>query len=133
MASWSNPSTTVWPFRAGATAPPSAGASGAPHAVQEVSVREAYARSRKGARLVDVRTPMEFRGSHPPGARNVPPSRIKKDETGLARDDELLVICLSGHRSPRAARRLAKLGFSDVSHVEGGLLAWKKAGLPLTK
>ena len=63
----------------------------------------------------------------------MPPDLIKQDGTGLERDDELLVICLSGHRSPRQAKRLAGLGFTNVSNVRGGLTAWKKAGLPVTK
>ncbi len=102
-------------------------------AVADIEVREAYARARRGAKLVDVRSAAEFRGSHPRGAANVPPGFIKRDETGLNRDDELLVICLSGHRSAGAARRLQSLGFTNVAHVRGGLLAWKKAGLPLAK
>ncbi len=63
----------------------------------------------------------------------MPPAAIKGDQTGLKRDDELLVICLSGHRSPRQARHLAGMGFSNVTNVHGGLMAWKKAGLPLKK
>ena len=114
----------MWPFSR---------ASGTAADVADVDVREAHARMRRGAKLVDVRSPAEFRGSHPKGARNVPPALIKSDTTGLGRDDELLVICLSGHRSPRAARNLAGMGFTNVSNVHGGLLAWKKAGLPLKK
>ena len=113
----------MWPF--------SRGSSGV--AVPDVDVREAFDRSRRGAKLVDVRSPAEFRGSHPKGARNVAPDQIKRDATGLKRDDELLVICASGHRSSRAARQLAGLGFTNVSNVRGGLQAWKSAGLPLKK
>jgi rhodanese-related sulfurtransferase len=43
------------------------------------------------------------------------------------------VICLSGHRSPRQAKHLAGMGFNNVTNVRGGLMAWKKAGLPLKK
>ena len=124
----------VWPFsRAAAGDSGSTGTAARPRAVAEIEVREAYNRVRRGARLVDVRSVAEFRGSHPKGAVNVPPRLIKRDETGLKRDDELLVICLSGHRSSGAARRLRGLGFANVAHVRGGLLAWKKAGLPLAK
>ena len=117
----------MWPFHRGSRAPsPSAAASPA-----TVDVHEAWARTRKGARLVDVRSEREFAGGHPTGARNLPPARIKADDTGLAPEDEILVICLSGHRSPRQARRLAALGYANVANVSGGLLAWKRAGLPV--
>ena len=115
----------MWPF----TRKDSAGSAAA---VQTIDVREAFARSKKGAKLIDVRSAREFaHGGHPKGTRSVPPELIKKDSTGFKRDDELLVICLSGHRSPRQAKRLASMGFANVSNVHGGLMAWKKAGLPL--
>ncbi|MFA4964764.1 MAG: rhodanese-like domain-containing protein [Thermoleophilia bacterium] len=99
-----------------------------------VDVREAFTRSTRGAKLVDVRSAREYaHGGHPKGARSLPPDLIERDQTGLRRDEEILVICLSGHRSPRQARRLAGLGYTNVSNVHGGLMAWKKAGLPVKK
>jgi rhodanese-related sulfurtransferase len=117
----------VWPFRRGA------GGVASPATVATIDVEEAFSRQKRGAKLVDVRSAAEFRGSHPTGARSLPPAAIKSDQTGLGRDDALLVICLSGHRSPRQAKRLAGMGFTDVTNVHGGLMAWKKAGLPLKK
>jgi rhodanese-related sulfurtransferase len=116
----------MWPFatRSGGTAAVE---------VPTIDVKQAFERSKRGARLVDVRSSGEFKSGHPKGALSVPPGLIKKDETGLGRDDDILVICLSGHRSPRQARRLAEMGFTSVSNVHGGLMAWKKAGLPVKK
>ena len=113
----------MWPFRRAAQ-----GASPAP---ATVDVREAWARARKGARLVDVRSEREFAGDHPKDARNLPPARIAAGDTGLALDDEILVICLSGHRSAHQAKKLATMGYTNVANVSGGLLAWKQAGLPV--
>lgn len=96
-----------------------------------VDVRQAFARSKAGAVLVDVRSEQEFAAAHPKGARNVPPSRIGAGGGGLAPDDEILVICLSGHRSLTQARRLAKMGYTNVANVAGGLRAWQQAGLPV--
>jgi rhodanese-related sulfurtransferase len=99
--------------------------------VPTIDVNQAFARSKRGARLVDVRSSTEFKTGHPKGAVSVPPGLIKKDRTGLERDEDILVICLSGHRSPRQARKLAGMGFTNVTNVRGGLHAWKKAGLPV--
>jgi len=112
----------MWPFRRASHATSPAPAT--------IDVREAWARARKGAHLIDVRSEREFAGGHPKGARNLPPARIKAGDTGLALEDEILVVCLSGHRSPRQARRLAAMGYSNVANVSGGLLAWRRAGLP---
>lgn len=113
----------MWPFHRGSHAsspsPPT------------VDVREAWARARKGAQLVDVRSEREFAGGHPKGARNLPPARIEAGDIGLAPDDEILVICLSGHRSSHQAKKLAAMGYANVANVSGGLLAWQRAGLPV--
>ena len=124
----------MWPFtksRVGdRVAPP----------VPDIDVREAAARVRGGAKLVDVRSAREFHHTgHSKGARSVPPDLIGRgvdalaEEADLGLDDELLVICLSGHRSVGQAKRLAKLGYRDVKHVHGGYLAWRRAGLPVRK
>ena len=119
----------MWPFsRKGA------GGAAGPASVPTIDVKEAFTRSRHGAKLIDVRSAREYAHSgHPKGARSVPPDLIKRDDTGLGREDELLVICLSGHRSPRQAKRLAGMGYTNVTNVHRGLMAWKKAGLPVKK
>jgi rhodanese-related sulfurtransferase len=118
----------MWPF---SSKPEGLGAS---VEVPTIDVKQAFARSKRGAKLVDVRSTREFAHSgRPKGAISVPPLSIKKDQTGLGRDDDILVICLSGHRSPRQARRLAEMGFTKVTNVDGGLMAWKKAGLPVKR
>jgi rhodanese-related sulfurtransferase len=118
----------MWPF---SKKPEGAGAT---VSVPTVDVKQAFARSKRGAKLVDVRSSREFAHSgHPKGAVSVPPRLIKKDQTGLGREDDILVICLSGHRSPRQAKRLAEMGFTKVTNVHGGLMAWKKAKLPVKR
>jgi len=107
---------------------------GAGVSVPTIDVKQAYARSTRGAKLVDLRSAREFtHDGHPAGAVSVTPQLIKNDQTGLARDDEILVICMSGHRSLRQARKLAELGFTRVTNVGGGLTAWKSAGLPVDR
>jgi rhodanese-related sulfurtransferase len=113
----------MWPFSRS-----SAGTS-----VETIDVQQAFERQRKGARLIDVRSPQEFRAGHPKGARNVSAQQIKAESTGLKKDDDVLVICASGHRSARAAHQLAGTGFTRVSNVRGGLHAWAGAGLPVKK
>ncbi len=118
----------MWPFRRGA-----AGGLAGPSPVAAIDVAEAYARSKRGAKLIDVRSSAEYGAAHPKGARNVSPVLIRGGEMGLERDDEILVICLSGHRSLRQARKLADMGYTKVANVDGGLAAWQKAGLPVKK
>jgi rhodanese-related sulfurtransferase len=46
-------------------------------------------------------------------------------------DSPLLVICKKGGRSALIAQQLQEMGYKDVHHVKGGILAWKEAGLPV--
>ena len=112
----------MWPFGSGKQRPAVV--------VAHVNPRLAWQLAGQGAKLVDVRSKHEYESSHAKGARHVPPSRIRADETGLSRDQKVLVICSSGDRSEHQAQRLAKLGFADVGTVDGGLKAWREAGLP---
>lgn len=115
--------TRVWPF---------GGSDRSTRAVvAHIDPSVAFERARKGGKLVDVRSRYEYDVVHAKGARHVPPSRIRADETGLKRGDDVLVICSTGHRSDHQARKLTKLGFVRVASVNGGLNAWRAAGLPV--
>ncbi|NJN31764.1 MAG: rhodanese-like domain-containing protein [Synechococcales cyanobacterium RM1_1_8] len=49
----------------------------------------------------------------------------------LPRDESLGVICLTSHRSPLAAQQLARLGFTQIFNISGGMMAWKASNLSL--
>ena len=88
------------------------------------------------ARVLDVRTKEEFATGHLAKAVLIPwtdkdfATRAAKE---LDPGKPLLVYCRSGRRSAEAAEALVKLGFTDVRNVEGGILAWEKAKLPIVK
>ncbi|NOX44171.1 MAG: rhodanese-like domain-containing protein, partial [Caldiserica bacterium] len=83
--------------------------------------------------LIDVRTPREFAEGHILGA--VPLDLYSPDFrarlASLPRDRAYLLYCRSGHRSAVAARVMRELGFTLIFEIEGGILAWEEAGLPL--
>jgi rhodanese-related sulfurtransferase len=85
--------------------------------------------------LVDVRETKEFEGGRLPKAVHIPLSQIDSRGSELARyaGRPVVAYCASGNRSRMAARALARLGFTDVYHLQGGYRAWKDAGLPVEK
>ncbi len=87
--------------------------------------------------LIDVRTPMEFRGVHATIARNVPLDSLDADGVAKSRtttaEEPLYVICQSGARGSKACQRLMDAGLINVVNVEGGTSAWDSAGLPVTR
>jgi len=88
--------------------------------------------NRDDALIVDVREPAEYQAGHILGAKNTPLERV--GETELKRKDKpVIVYCESGDRAPKAAAILRKQGYDKVVSLQGGLGAWKQAGLPVEK
>jgi rhodanese-related sulfurtransferase len=86
--------------------------------------------------LIDVRTPVEFRGVHSVHARNVPLDSLDPQAVMSARpdaDEPLYVICQSGGRAAKACEAFVAAGFRNVVNVEGGTGAWDEAGLPVVR
>ncbi len=100
--------------------------------VGSISPAEAYQRlqARPEVVIVDVRQPVETRSGTVPGAVLIPLSEFGRRLDELPRDRPILTICRSGHRSPLAARQLKQAGY-DVTDVDGGMMAWERAGLPI--
>lgn len=95
---------------------------------------EAAALLREGATLVDVREPDEHARERIPGAYNLPLSRLDTAELAVRQGKPVLFHCRSGARTQGNADRLgAKAGLCEAYLVEGGLDAWKRAGLPVAE
>lgn len=88
------------------------------------------------ALVIDVRTREEHARASIEGTRVLPLSEIRPDGvTALAGDSErpVYILCTSGSRARLAMDRLEIGGFHRGIVVEGGLVAWQKAGLPVVK
>ncbi len=87
----------------------------------------------KGATLIDIREADEHAREKILGARNLPLSKLDEADLTAHLDKPIIFHCKSGARTQANAPRLAaKLdGTCEVFIVEGGLDAWRKAGLPV--
>ncbi|MEQ1773983.1 MAG: rhodanese-like domain-containing protein [Burkholderiales bacterium] len=85
--------------------------------------------------LLDVREKNEFAREHVAGARSMPLSNFcaQLGTAQLPRDKLIVLCCASGQRSQSAMRKLAAAGYTRIAHIDGGLTAWKTAGLPLVE
>ncbi len=83
--------------------------------------------------LLDVRTPEEYAEGHIAGAKLIPVQVLAEHLKEVPRDKQVYVYCYSGTRSARASKLLAKNGFTNIENIEGGIVAWKKAGYPVVK
>lgn len=76
-----------------------------------------------GGVLVDVRSSAEFDMGHIAGATNIPVGQMRRRAEELPADRPVIVYCLSGHRSARAARTLTGTGRTEVYDL-GSLRNW---------
>ncbi|MPZ00396.1 MAG: adenylyltransferase/sulfurtransferase MoeZ [Actinophytocola sp.] len=80
----------------------------------------------KDFQLIDVREPHEYEIVKIEGARLIPKDRILSGEalSDLPQDKPIVLHCKSGARSAEALAALHQAGFSDATHLGGGVLAW---------
>lgn len=93
-------------------------------------------------RLIDVRSSFEYAMFHAPNTINLSLQRILMGMfpglrnwvlpqwfQDLPKNEPIAVICLTAHRSPIAAKQIAKAGFSKIFNVTGGMMEWRRLGL----
>jgi SulP family sulfate permease len=79
--------------------------------------------------VIDVREPREYRRGHIPEAQSVPLPQVTSLNSSLVKDQPIVLACRTSRRSRRAACVLVNAGFTNVSILDGGMLAWDSAGL----
>ena len=91
--------------------------------------------NQKNALVLDVRETREYANGKLPGATHIPLSQMASRAGELAKHASRPVIayCARGQRSRLAASALAKAGFADIYHLNGGIDAWRAAGLPVER
>jgi len=112
-------------------------AAGARQMHKLVSPAEFQQRIKKGGVVVvDVRTPQEHATAY------IPHTDLRIDFfdpkfaakiKALPTDKVYLVYCQSGHRSSKAVKIMEKDGFPVIYELDGGMMAWQAAGLPVEK
>jgi rhodanese-related sulfurtransferase len=100
-----------------------------------LSAMQAVRLMNQGALVLDLRPKDSFDAGHIGEARNVQAGELAGQAEALKkwRDKTVITYDDSGAGGASAARTLTKLGFTKVFSLEGGLNAWIKDNLPLTK
>ena len=90
--------------------------------------------------LIDIREPAEYARGHIPGSIHVPRGMLEfqimktLEHLGMtteAADADMVLYCGTGGRSALAAKSLDDMGFRNVRSMDGGIVAWNEAGLPV--
>lgn len=87
------------------------------------------------ALVLDVREDKEYAAGHIPKAKHIPLGQLagRLNELDKFKNKPVLVTCRSGQRSARACGMLKKAGFETVYNQAGGIIAWERANLPVSK
>ncbi len=107
--------------------------------MKTISPKEAFKKYQSAkARLIDVRTSIEYRTVHAVGAEahelgTLTPDYISRGEVGSDKERAMIFLCARGGRAGRAAERFEEQGFKNSYVVEGGTDAWLEANLPVER
>ncbi len=97
-----------------------------------ISPKEASTKyTEKKAVILDVREDSEWNEQHIPGAIHIPLGQLSErlPELKQYQDSTVITQCKRGGRSAKAVDVLKLAGFSKVYSMDGGIMAWEKAGL----
>jgi len=99
--------------------------------VKDLSPEEAKKLHDQGVPFFDVREVEEYAQARIPGASLLPLSELVARHGEIPKDTPVVLYCRTGNRSWQAAAWLAGQGYSNVLNLEGGLVRWYRAGLPV--
>jgi rhodanese-related sulfurtransferase len=86
-----------------------------------------------GIITLDVRTPGEFNEGHIDGAQLIDfqSGNFESEIETLDKSKTYAVYCRSGSRSGQAVKIMSDAGFTNLYNLNGGVIDWSSAGLPL--
>jgi rhodanese-related sulfurtransferase len=104
-------------------------------AVKNISPTEAFALTKKGALIVDVREhgEIESMSFDVPDVITMPLSRFSNNFREIPQKQKVILACRSGHRSASAASMLVSQGYKNIMNLQYGMMGWEHAGLPVKK
>jgi rhodanese-related sulfurtransferase len=92
--------------------------------------------NREGPLLIDLSAYADYEKAHVPGSRHVAMSQFDPEHKDIAKAKDVPVVLIDKDgrgASDKAAQRLVKAGFSKVYTLNGGVIGWQQAQLPVAK
>ena len=99
---------------------------------QDISPKDAHAKISEddSIQILDVRTAPELGSYHIANAQLLPVQELGNQFGELDKSASYVIYCEHGIRSLAACEILASHGFTDLTNVDGGMVAWVNANLP---
>ncbi|MEI2610035.1 MAG: rhodanese-like domain-containing protein [Candidatus Promineifilaceae bacterium] len=86
-----------------------------------------------GVLVFDVREQSEYDEGHIPGVILIPMGEVPNRLSEIPTDQTVILTCRSGNRSGQVTEFLREQGYDNVHNMEGGIIAWSEAGLPVER
>ncbi|MCB0129534.1 MAG: rhodanese-like domain-containing protein [Caldilineaceae bacterium] len=83
--------------------------------------------------VLDVREQWEYDENHIPGVVHIAMNDVPARLSEIPTDGTVIVSCRSGNRSGQVTNFLRQQGYTNVHNLQGGILAWQQAGLPVER
>ena len=107
--------------------------------IKECTVRDVHGCLTAGTLLIDIREAPEYMRGHIPGSVLIPRGLLEfeimpllqRRAAGNPEDCDIVLYCGTGGRSALAAKSLDDMGFRNVRSMDGGIVAWAEAKLPI--
>ena len=89
----------------------------------EINLKELYELEKRGALVIDVRSPQEYNEGHLPNAINIPEYEIEKriNREVPKLNQQIILYCQYGGRSDDAYNLMRRIGYNNIFSLEGGL------------
>jgi rhodanese-related sulfurtransferase len=103
---------------------------------KNISAQEATVlQNHESAIFLDIREKAEYAQGHLINSISIPVKSLLKVISQLSKykDKPIIVYCASGNRSIQGSKILTGQEFSQVYNLSGGIHAWQKSNLPVTK
>jgi len=99
----------------------------------EITPAQAYEKFQQEAYFLDVRSAEEWAQIHIANSTLIPLDELKNRLGELPKDQDIVVVCLSGKRSKEGMTVLRQSGFNRAVCLSGGISAWEAAGYPVER
>lgn len=103
--------------------------------ITEISPQQAWDAMSAPVQVLDVREASEYEAGRIPGATNIPRGilefRIGELQDFVDKNQPILIYCRTGGRAALSAIQLAKIGYTNLQSIAGGIMAWQNNNLPV--
>lgn len=85
--------------------------------------------------VIDIRNKEAYKSGHVLGAIHLPATEFSQKWSKLneSKDKPIIVVCAQGMQAQKIAKELKAKSFEKVYHLQGGMSAWRGAGLPISQ